>query len=313
MNNTSEDYLFTFLKVRNHYNANALAMNVIPTLQTNYTTFNAEVDTYMLELANSTADTSGYAMNKEGKRNDLTQRALQISNSLTAYYITIDDDKGRKLADYPSSYFTLASAEDLIARCLALHNLADSVGVLLDPFNVSVAQITEFKTALDEFVAANPEGSLAIDNRKVSAAKAEETRLRIMDLLVNKIDILVRVFEVSNSFLYNTYLEARALDVAGTPTSPDYVGTLTPGIISMVVDIPYVAGRSFKIKNSGGDFLNACLSNNPLLFQGATLVVNGGSTNTWLSSTFNPDSSANFLLLQNNSPLPMDYEVTIVE
>lgn len=313
MNNISEDYLFMFLKVRNHYIANALAMDVIPTLQSNYTTYNTELDAFMLELANSTADTTGYAMDKESKRIDLTQRALQISNSLTAYYTSIDDKAGRKLADYPTSYFTNASAEDLSARCLALHNLADSVGALLVPFGVTVLQIAEFKTALDEYVAINPEGSLAIDNRKQAAAKAEKIRLRIMDLLVNKIDVLVRVFELSNSFLYNTYLDARALDVTGTPTTPDYVGTLAPMVITMVVEIPYVAGRSFKIKNAGDDFMHACLSNNPAEIQGTIMVVQGGNTNTWLSSTFNPDSSANFLLLQNNSPLPQNYEVTIVE
>jgi hypothetical protein len=50
---------------------------------------------------------------------------------------------------------------------------------------------------------------------------------------------------LAKSFLYNTYLDARALDVTGTPTTPDYVGTLAPMVITMVVEIPYVAGRSF--------------------------------------------------------------------
>ncbi len=118
---------------------------------------------------------------------------------------------------------------------------------------------------------------------------------------------------LAKSFLYNTYLDARTLDVTGTPTTPDYVGTLAPMVITMVVEIPYVAGRSFKIKNAGGDFLHACLSNDSNNFQGTILVVQGGGTNTWQSSTFNPDPTANFLVLQNNSPLPQEYEVTIVE
>lgn len=109
--------------------------------------------------------------------------------------------------------------------------------------------------------------------------------------------------------IYESYVNSRAIDDTGSSTPADYEGVLPPGAIITVENIPYLSSRAFRIKNKGGDFVHVCLSNDPLMFQGVTLVVVGGGQ----SSTFNPDPSANFLLMQNVGPLPAEYEVRVEE
>ncbi|NQW42495.1 MAG: hypothetical protein HQ463_03570 [Bacteroidetes bacterium] len=261
MNNNSEDYLFMFLKVRNHYLANTVVMDAVPTLQAEYTTYNTRVDTYMTQLSNSTADTSGYTLDKESKRKNLEALGLKISNALTAHAVANNNAINRKLADYPTSYFTLANAEDLIARTKALYLLATPLlGVLL-PFGASSADVSNLNLAINSFVLANPQGSIAIDIRKENAALAEETRLLIVDQLTNKIDVLVRVFETSNAMLYGTYQSARALDITGTPTAPAFEGTATGATPHLITNIPFTANRELRLNIIGGNAIWG-LSNN---------------------------------------------------
>lgn len=73
---------------------------------------------------------------------------------------------------------------------------------------------------IDSFVLAEPSISLARSIRKENAEQAETTRQLIMYQLVNKIDILVMLFETRNTMLYGTYLSARALDITGTHNEP---------------------------------------------------------------------------------------------
>ena len=177
MNNSTEDYLFMFLKVRNNYAANALVFDTIPTLQSQFVIYNTSVDTLIVQLANSTADTSGFTLDKDNKRKALELLGLKISNALTGHAIVNNNPQNRKLADYPSSYFYQANSEDLIARTKALHLQAvPFVGVLL-PFGASSTDVSNLNLAINTFTQANPQGSLAIDIRKENAKVAEDTRL----------------------------------------------------------------------------------------------------------------------------------------
>lgn len=310
MTNKLEDYFFMISKVRNHYTLNKIAIDLIPTAITEYTAFNAEYDTLMLQMANSTADTSGYAMNKEVVRKTLEDKALQVSNSLTAYFTTINDLKGRKLADYPTSYFLKANAEDLIARCVGLHLLAEPIGLPLVPFGVTVLDVQALETTIDAYVIANPEGSLAIDIRKQYAIKAEQTRLKIMDRLVNKIDVLLRVVQLSNDFLYNTYLSARAIDTTGTPTAPAIEGSVSGPMPVVMGSFPYNPNREFRLQVLGGDALWG-LGNMAPIIENAVPIVPGDDPRLQ-SSTLNPNGD--FVMIQAVNPVEIiTYKLWVYE
>ena len=253
MNSISEDYLFMYLKVRNHYLANFSVMDTVTTLQAEYVSFNQKVDTFINLLANSTADTSGYTADKENKRIALENLSLKISNALSAYAISINNSQLHKLADYPTSYFKKASSEDLIARAKALYLQASPVFGLLIPFGATSTDVTNLNSALNAFVLANPQVSVAIDIRKENAVEAEKTRIAILNQLNNKIDVLVRVFETTNPLLYNLYLSARALDTTGSPTAPNFEGSVTGSSPIVITSIPYSSSREIKIQIIGGN------------------------------------------------------------
>ena len=298
MNNISEDYLFMLLKLRNFQANNAAALSIIPTLDDEFVVFNNDLDDFIVQLANSTADTTGYALDKQNKRKNLEQLALQISNSLTAYFITTDDAKGRKLADYPSSYFVRANAEDLIAKCKALYLLAEPLATPLEPFGVPAGMISDFNLAINSFILENPEGSLAIDVRKENAVLAEKTRQKIMNQLNNRIDLLIRIVEVSNPFLYQTYLSARALDITGTPTAPLQEGTVTGPEPVSIVTYPYNPNREFRLQVLGGNATWG-LGNLPTMLEFFNPIVPGDNPRLQSNSI---GQSGDFLLIKADNP-----------
>jgi len=253
MNNVSEDYLFMFLKVRNHYTANAAVLDTVTPLPAEYVTFNSSIDTYILQLANSGQDLTGYTLDKTNKRKTLEQLALQVSNSLTAHSIANNNPINRKLADFSTSYFANANAEELITNCKTLQLLAQPLSADLAIYGPPAPEVPALIANLVALILANPQGSLAIDTRKENAVLAERTRLKIMDQLVNKIDVLVRVFETSDQMLYETYLAARAIDVTGTPTAPDYEGTVMGDQPFVIAAMPYIPNRELRMQVTGGN------------------------------------------------------------
>lgn len=310
MNATNEDYLFMLLKVRNHYTANATTLDTVTSLQAEYTTLNTRIDTFMVQLANSTADTSGYTIDKENKRKALEVLALKVSNAVTAHAVANNNAINRKLADYPTSYFTTASAEDLIARSKALYLLASPIFGALVPFGASSTDVSNLNLAINTFVLANPQGSLAIDIRKENAQLAKDTLALIMGQLTNKIDVLVRVFETSNSLLWGTYQSARALDITGSPTAPTFEGTATGTAPTLITTIPYSPNRELRLNILGGNAIWG-LSNITTNIQNAQPIQ--PTENPRLQCITIAPNGDNIMILPSNSTETITYKLWVYE
>ena len=130
-------------------------------------------------------------------------------------------------------------------------NLVKPLENLIVPYGVTMADIKRLEQQFDQFVNNISEPSLAIDQRKndnVQVVKLiEETR----NFLNQKLDVLMRVFEVDNPELHQKYLSARAIDINGPVVKPTAEVEVKPKTQQAVYEMAYKADTLFTLRNAG--------------------------------------------------------------
>lgn len=122
------------------------------------------------------------------------------------------------------------------------------------------------------------------------------------DLLRNRLDKVMGIFQASNPSLHVGYLGARSIDGTGSQTPADYEGRISAASIAVVATIPYLSSRSFEIQNLGTAPLTFALSTEAAVLNGVPVTVNAGAYVTRKSLNLNPSDAAEYVLLQNPDP-----------
>lgn len=313
MNDIFENRLSMYQKVQGHYTIHQTTLDTIPAVTALQTEFTGYVNSILSIAGPASADLTGYAVDKQNLRNELTTAILKVSIAYASWcYVNLNNKKAERF-DETMAMLNAKRDNDIYTYAMDLNATALPEVANLADYGVLPADFTTLTTKAAAYLVMIQAPKIEIGERASKLLQLTREFDQASSLLKNRLDHVMKSFMLSHPMIYDSYLFARAIDDTGAATPPDYSGTLAPMVITMVANIPYLSSRSFKIKNSGGDFLNACLSNNDTEIQGTIMVVPGGNNSTWLSSTFNLDTTADYLLLQNNSPLPMDYEVTIEE
>jgi hypothetical protein len=132
-----------------------------------------------------------------------------------------------------------------------------------------------------------------------------------MDLLRNKLDKAMKIFNSIDPVLYDTYTIVRKIDDTGAHSEPDYDGFVGPGLTEVIVNLPYDPDRTFEVKNTGTEPFEFSLSTSETVMEGEIVTVEPGQERQRQSSNLNPNAMAHFLLLQNNAVVSAGFEVRI--
>lgn len=313
MNDILENRLGMYQSVLGHYNLHSAILNTIPVVTLLQTELSGIVTSILNIAGPANSDITGYAVDKQNLRNELTNIILKVSIAYSSWcYVSLNNRKA-EFFDESRAMLNYKRDNDVYTYAMDLNTTALLDVAALAPFGVLPADFTALTAKAAQYLAIIKDPKIQKGERAAKLLQMSREFDKASDLIKNRLDHVMKAFMLSHLVIYDSYLFARSIEDTGAITPPDYSGTLLPGIVTMVTNIPYLSSRSFKVKNKGEDFLNACLSNNDTILQGVIMVVEGGNNKQWLSSTFNPDFTANYLLLQNNSPLPLDYEITIEE
>ena len=220
MTRDQEAFFGMALKVKNFNAKNTANMDAVPAVAGFYTQLNTLIEALIAADAGSRTDLTGVAVSKTVKRQALENLALKLSIALTSHSVIANDAILQKKAYFPTSKWYSCSEEELITQAMILKDLATPLSANLASYGATAADITAIGAALTAFTDVISDPTLAIDQRKAENVKIVEIMDQIRALLTDKLDVLMRSFEVNSGSLYSLYKSARAIDINGAATDP---------------------------------------------------------------------------------------------
>lgn len=304
MTKDQEAFFGMALKVKNFNAKNATSMTAVPAVAGFYTQLNTLITQLVTADIGSRADLTGYALSKSFKRTTLETLSLKVSNAISSYAVVNNDAVLQKRADFPTSKWYLCSEEELITQANIVKNLATPLSATLVPFGATAADVTALGTALTAFTDAISDPTLAIDQRKEDNEKVVETIDQIRTLLTDRLDVLMRSFEVNNPSLFSLYRSARAIDTNGSVTAPTaIVDVLANATQTVHTATAYSPDTFYTIQNMGTEAVLFSLSATTGVEGLENVLLNPGETRSRLAENLAPTGI--YFVVKNANAVPV--------
>jgi|GEM_PF-4063770 len=310
MNKEQESSFAMNLKVRNFNEKNAVALAVVPAVVPFFATVKTKISELILADAGGRSDVSGHAIAKSRTRETLEGQALKISNALASYAVVNNDYVLQKRADFPKSAWYKFSEEELVTQATIVKNLAVPLSANLVTFGATAAEVTAIATTINSFtdIISNP--SLAMDQRKNDNERVVVVLDEIRTILTEKLDVLMRSFEVNNPNLYSLYLSARAIDINGSMMKPTFIAELAPAALKTVhTALTYNPDTFYTVQNLGTESVFFSLSAVENTAGAEEVMLNTGETRSRLAENLAPFGT--FLIVRNPSAIPGNVKIWV--
>lgn len=299
MQKEQEAFFAMSLKVKNFNTKHTTALAAVPAVAGFYTQLNTLITQLINADTGSRADLTGYAITKSAKRKVLETIALKVSNALTSYALMNNDSVLQKRADFPTSKWYLYPEEELVTQATIIKNLAMPVAAGLAPYGAVAADVTTLDATLTAFVNMISDPTLAIDQRKIDNEKVVEIIDQIRTLLDEKLDVLMRSFEVNNPTLYALYLSARAIDINGSVHAPTVIKDVLPATtVSVHTAAAYSTDTFYTVQNLGNEAVTFSLSSVDNVAGNEEVLLGAGETRSRLAE--NLAANGTFLVVKNS-------------
>lgn len=310
MNNEQEAYLGMCFKVKNFGIKNTAAFSPVSAVTTYFTQLGTFISQLIMADTGSRADLTGYTINKMNKRKGLELLALKVSNAISSYAVVNNDNIVLKRADFATSAWYKFTEEELVTQATIIKNLATPIAAGLTPYGAVAADVTALDTTLTAFVNMISDPTLAIDQRKIDNVKVVEVIDQIRTLFDDKLDVLMRSFEVNNPTLYALYLSARAIDINGSVHAPTVIKDVLPATtVTVHTAVAYSADTFYTIQNLGSEAVTFSLSaidNTPGVDE---VLLGAGETRSRLAE--NLATNGTFLVVKNSSAVTAKIRVWV--
>lgn len=310
MTKDQEAFLGMALKVRNFNLKNTAKMAAVPAVAPFYAQLNTLITALITADTGSRTDISGITVSKLMKRKSLENLALKLSNALTSYSVITNDFILQKRADFPSSVWYSYSEEELVTQTTIIRNLATPLAKNLPAYGAAAEDITALAAAITAFTDAISDPSLAIDQRKGDNSRVVEIIDQIRTLFAEKLDVLMRSFEVNSGSLYSLYKSARAIDINGALTQPTLTKEILPNsIVTVHTAAVYEANTFYTVQNGGDQTIRFSLSETDNEEGTETVLLNPGETRSRLAENLAPTGT--HLVVNNASTVPVNIKVWV--
>lgn len=304
MTREEESYFAMALKTKNFYARNTAAMASIPALAGLYTQLSTLITTLISADTGSRADLTGYSLDKAAKRRNVESLSLKISNAVASLAAVNGDLILKKRADFSTSSWYNISEEELVTQATIVRDLGQANAAAMAPYGAATADVTALTTALTSFIDVITNPTLALDQRKNDNRRIPEIIDQIRTLFEEKLDVVMRSFELSNPSLYNLYQSARAIDINGSTSKPTIVKDVMPGtLLALHHADSYDTTTFYTIQNMGGQPVTFSLSTSETLEGREPVLLPGGDTKSRLAETLAPDGT--YLMVKNSGTLPV--------
>lgn len=314
MENNLENKLSMYQKVQFYLALHAPETAAIPMVATLKAELDAQVSAVLSLASTVDTDITGFTVDKQTKRDDLTAKILKLSTAIVAFASVNGNSILAEKCDETLSSMGAMRDNDFYTFAQLIIKEATPIMTDLAPFGILPADLSAAEAASAVYLGGiqNPRGQ--INERSKALADLEAEMANTDKVVRDKLDKVMGIYQATNPSLHAGYLGARSIDGTGSQTPPDYEGKITAGSIALVATIPYLSGRSFEVENTGNTTLLFALSTDPAILNGTPVSVTAGNSFIRKSSSLNTSEGAEHLLFQNtDANVSGSYKIWLIE
>ena len=312
MNTKLENRISMYYKVIEFFSNHLTTLDPrSPALNTNVGTFSTQVGELDTLIQTADENTSGYATQKQNNRSAMQELALTISGALYAYGKINNDEPLAAKAYATKSGLNGKRDTDVLYTCERLQQLANDNAANIADMGIDATKLTAFDTAVAAFKDTIQDPADRRSEGKAAFQEAERKVDEIDDTLAIT-DALMLALSADFSQLYDQYRADRLIDDnASGVSSPDVIELIAAGTTETLFEVPYLASRSFKLKNTSQQEVLWALSSD-----GSTPVsewqrLAANTSSTLQSSTLG--NSGDLLIVNNPGGTDVTVELTVIE
>ncbi|WP_379968037.1 hypothetical protein [Epilithonimonas sp. UC225_85] len=236
--------------------------------------------------------------------------ALKISNAVASLAAVNGDLILKKRADFSSSSWYSISEEELVTQATIIRDLGQTNATAMAPYGAATADVTALTTALTTFVDVITNPTLALDQRKNDNKRIPEIIDQMRTLFEEKLDVVMRSYELSNASLYNLYQSARAIDINGSASKPTVLKDILPGsLVALHHADAYSITTFYTIQNMGDQAVAFSLSTTETTEGPDPVLLSGGETRSRLAE--NLAAAGTYLIVKNPGTLPVSVRLWV--
>ncbi len=211
MNQTQRNQKAMFHAVAHTFQTHATTLSANAVLADACTSFNA----LLSELSEVQMIQEGHATGsgelKQKEEAEMIQATVQVAAAVYVYAIDNNQPDLQRKASVSPSQLQHMSAEKLITTCLNIHALAAQLNGNLSDYGVLPEAITNLKKEIDDFAAVIASPRSAIVTRSQATARIAELVTELNQLLKDRVDKLMLLFQHNQPQVYQTYKAARII------------------------------------------------------------------------------------------------------
>jgi hypothetical protein len=212
-------------------------------------------------IAQST-DASGATTTKKSAHQIAIDNAEHISVGLQAYYDDLGDHTAEATVHFTSSDFTYGSVAEISTRMQGLHDVAASITIAnLAPFNIVAADITNFQSAINAYVAAAPVRTTMRATASAFTAQLNALFSKMHTQFI-KLDKLIKSYKLAQSVFVASYLISRKVINLGKTQQAEELH-LMPHHFESVFGMKFAEGDTFTVRNHSAVPVHVALSDVP--------------------------------------------------
>lgn len=314
MNNTLENKLSMYQKVQGYLGLHTTETAGIAAVATLKAQFDTKVNAILTLAASASADITGFTVDKQVKRNDLKAKILKLSTAIVAHASMTDNFNLVEKCDETPAALDGMRDNDFYTYAKLILNEATPLFSALVPFGVTADDLTEATTAATIYLANIQNPRVQINERSRSLSDIETMFADTDTFLREKLDKVMKVFLATNNSLYVGYEGARGIDETRGNIAPDYENNVMATSTKLIVSLPYLAGRTFEIENTGTVALTFALSATADTLEGSVVSLDPGQYAVRKTSNLNTNPAADKLYVHNADALVLgSYKVWVVE
>ncbi len=225
MDDSQSEHVGMFVKVKTFLNKKASELAATPVIaSTLQPAFIAKIDEILEEEEDASAPITGSTELKRDLRKEVEDKGFEVAAACAAYYTIVSPNPVLRVkCEFQRSDLQTFNTRDndLYVDMKRVHSIADPIKTLLVDFGVLDTDVDELGTAVAAYFLQLEAPFDARDERAASGEQVDRLFKEAMELLTEKIDVVMKFYVTNNPELHGYYLRSRAIDNTGGGPIPD--------------------------------------------------------------------------------------------
>lgn len=211
MNKTHDRYWRMFNNVQTTLDENSSVWTPIPIVTEQKNLLDELIQRIEHVYGTNHADATAITRNKANVKETLITKATILAAALYVYGDMTDNEALKGFKKISKWHLDNMKETELIANTQAIIQAATENTEALAPFAVTESQITELETSLDDFSGLIGQARNVRNNVYANIKEADLLFDEANNLLRNRVDKVMRLFEINNPKFFDLYTRARVI------------------------------------------------------------------------------------------------------